>query len=261
MALVGLKTKPTFRWINATLSVILPRLPRWLRLPGAGPLRRPLLFPGVNSMADRTLRTAVYIDGFNFYYGTVRGTPYKWTDPVSLFQKVLGEQNSLQKVKYFTARVQPSTSDPHVNNRQDAYFRALKAHCRELEIYFGHFLRHRVSMEHANPPPATVEVWKNEEKGSDVNLALHLLNDAWQDAYDCAVVVSNDSDLAESLRLVRTHHKKIIGLITPGAPKRKTSRQLHRHADFVAPIRTWMLKNSQLPDPIPGTRIHKPAGW
>ena len=42
-----------------------------------------------------------------------------------------------------------------------------------------------------------VEVIKTEEKGSDVNLAVHLLNDAWLDRYECAVVVSNDSDLAE----------------------------------------------------------------
>jgi uncharacterized LabA/DUF88 family protein len=94
-----------------------------------------------------------------------------------------------------------------------------------------------------------------------VNLALHVLNDAWLNAYDCAVIVSNDSDLEESLRLVKAQHHKLIGLVTPGAPKRKTSRQLNLHADFVKPIRTWMLKASQLPNPIPGTKIHKPAVW
>jgi hypothetical protein len=130
-----------------------------------------------------------------------------------------------------------------------------------FKLYYGHFLRHRISMEHANPPPPSVKVWKNEEKGSDVNLSLHVLNDAWQNAYDCAVIVSNDSDLAESLRLVKAQNRKLIGLVTPGAPRRKTSRQLKQHADFMKPNRTWMLRTSQLPDPIPGTRIHKPAGW
>jgi uncharacterized LabA/DUF88 family protein len=66
-------------------------------------------------------------------------------------------------------------------------------------------------------------VIKTEEKGSDVNLAVHLLNDGWLDAYDCAVVVSNDSDIAEAMRLVRHHHGKRIGLITPR--KRKSSNQ------------------------------------
>jgi len=215
----------------------------------------------MNDMAKGPYRTIVYVDGFNFYYGEVRGTPWKWLDPVALFQKLLGPQNTLVKIKYFTARVQPSTSDPTVQDRQDAYLRALQAHCPLVDLYYGHFLRHRISMEHANPPPASVDVWKNEEKGSDVNLALHVLNDAWLNAYDCAVIVSNDSDLAESLRMVKAQNHKLIGLVTPGAPLRKTSRQLRAHADFVKPIRTWMLQSSQLPNPIPGTTIHKPVGW
>ena len=181
--------------------------------------------------------------------------------PELLFRRLLSRQNEITVIKYFTARVRPSPADPQVNVRQDAYLRAVRAHCSSVQLYFGHFLRHRSAMEHANPPPPTVEVWKNEEKGSDVNLALHVLNDAWLDAYDCAVIVSNDSDLAEALRLVKTHKRRIIGLVTPGAPVRKTSRQLRMHADFVRPIRTWMLRECQLPDPIPGAGIHKPLGW
>jgi hypothetical protein len=212
-------------------------------------------------MAGQALRTIVYVDGFNFYYGAVKGTPWKWLDPAALFSRVLGPRNRLVKVKYFTARVQPTPSDPDVHVRQDMYLRALLAHCPLVELYFGHFLRHRVLMEHALPPPATVPVWKNEEKGSDVNLALHVLNDAWTDAYDCAVVVSNDSDLAESLRLVKQQNRKMLGLITPGAPARKTSRQLALHADFVRTIRPSALASSQLPSPIPGANIHKPTRW
>jgi hypothetical protein len=212
-------------------------------------------------MSTPPYRTIVYIDGFNFYYGQVRGTPWKWLDLVALFQTVLGPKNTVMKIKYFTARVQPSPHNPNVNVRQDTYLRALRAYCPIVELHYGHFLRHRISMENANPPPYLVEVWKNEEKGSDVNLALHVLNDAWQNAYDCAVIVSNDSDLAESLQMVKTQHYKSIGLVTPGAPNRKTSYQLRQHADFVKPIRTWMLKSCQLPSPIPGTTIRKPATW
>jgi hypothetical protein len=212
-------------------------------------------------MTKPPYRTIVYVDGFNFYYGQVRNTPWKWLDPGSLFLKLLGPQNALIKIKYFTARVQPTPRDPSVHIRQASYLRALQAHCPLVELHYGHFLRHRVRIEHATPPPPTVEVWKNEEKGSDVNLALHVLNDAWQNAYDCAVIVSNDSDLAESLSLVKAQHKKLIGLVTPGAPARKTSQELSRHADFVKPIRTWMLRDSQLPNPIPGTTIHKPPTW
>lgn len=214
-------------------------------------------------MPNPPYRTIVYVDGFNFYYGEVRGTPWKWLDPVSLFQKVLGPQNQLTKIKYYTARVQPSADDPKVNVRQDAYLRALRAYCPLVELHYGHFLRHRIRMQNANPPPPIAEVWKNEEKGSDVNLAVHVLNDAWRDAYDCAVIVSNDSDLAESLCLVKTQHHKLIGLVTPGqrANNRKTSWQLRKYADFFKPIRARTLQASQLPNPIPGTTIRKPIGW
>ena len=106
-------------------------------------------------------------------------------------------------------------------------------------------------------------MWKTEQKGSDANLALHVLNDAWGNAYDCAVIVSNDSDLALSWKMVKAQHQKVIGLVMPGAHAhaRKPSVQLRQHADFVRPIRPGMLASSQLPDPIPGTTIRKPTAW
>ena len=100
---------------------------------------------------------------------------------------------------------------------------------------------------------------RTEEKGSDVNLAVHLLNDSWLDAYECGVVVSNDSDVAEAMSLVRKQHNKRIGPITPGA--RRISQRLKKHADFVRHIRANGLVRSQLPDPIPGTNVRKPMAW
>jgi uncharacterized LabA/DUF88 family protein len=109
-----------------------------------------------------------------------------------------------------------------------------------------------------------VNVIKTEEKGSDVNLAVHVLNDAWLDKYDCTVILSNDSDLAEALRFVKEQHNKVIGLFVPlrDHPLRShPSQELIRHADFVKRIRKTVLSKSQLPDPIPGTNIHKPSEW
>ena len=106
----------------------------------------------------------------------------------------------------------------------------------------------------------TAEDVKTEEKGSDVNyLAVHLLNYGWLDACDYGVVLSDDSDIAEALRLERQLRGKRIGLVTPG--KGRPSRQLMAHADFSGRIRVNGLRRSQLPDPIPGTNIRKPVGW
>ena len=207
------------------------------------------------------MRTSVYVDGFNLYYGALKGTAWKWVDLVALFGQVLEPHHRILTVKYFTARVSATPADPSKPQRQDAYLRALQCYRPEVEVYFGHFLRHRVRAPLAQPVgnQRTVEVIKTEEKGSDVNLAVHLLNDGWLDAYDCGVVVSNDSDIAEAMRLVRQHRGKRIGLVTPGT--KRPSRQLMAHADFSRHVRWNGLRHSQLPDLIPGTNIRKPADW
>jgi len=210
------------------------------------------------------VRTFIYIDGFNLYYGSVKGTPLKWLDLKKFLQIVLHPKHSILSIKYFTALVSSPPHDQQKSIRQQIYLRALKAHIPEIEIYYGHFLSNPIRAPLVNPTATQqfADVIKTEGKGSDVNLAIHLLNDAWMKRYDCAVVVSNDSDLAESMRLVKEQHQKMIGLFVPGFPKdRSISRELKRYANFVRPIRTATLKASQLPDPIPGTRIHKPKSW
>ena len=208
------------------------------------------------------MRTFVYVDGFNLYYGVLKGSPYKWLDLLVLFQRMLQPRHRILAIKFFTARVSVTPDDPSKPQRQDTYLRALQLYRPEVEVYFGHFLSHKVRLPLAAPTTRqrTVEVIRTEEKASDVNLAVHLLNDCWLNAYDCALVVTNDSDIAEAMRLVKQQHRKLIGLATPG--NRHPSRQLTAHADFSLRIRNkTVLQQSQLPDPIPGTTIHKPATW
>ena len=207
------------------------------------------------------MRTFVYVDGFNLYYGALKGTPWKWLDLPALFAKVLQPHHDILAVKYFTARVSGTPADQSKPQRQDVYLRALRHHRAEVEVYFGHFLSHAVRAPLAKPigNVRTAEVIRTEEKGSDVNLAVHLLNDGWLDAYECAVVVTNDSDIAEAMRLVTVHHGKRIGLLTPRS--RRSSGQLRANANFTGRIRESVLRLSQLPNPIPGTNITKPWQW
>ncbi len=210
------------------------------------------------------MRTFVYVDGFNLYYGSLKGTAYKWLDLKALFSSILGPSHPILKIRYFTARISAHPGNPDGPTEQDIYLRALKAHIPELEISYGHFLTSTVRMPLAKPRPwqKFCDVIKTEEKGSDVNLAVHLLNDAWQDKYDYGVVVSNDSDLAESIRLVKKQHGKRIILLVPGDPHRRPpSIQLKRFAHKTLSIPMAAITASQLPSQIPGTTIHKPAKW
>jgi len=206
------------------------------------------------------MRTSIYIDGFNFYYGAVKNTPYKWLNFKTLFSSLLDDKYQIIEIKYFTALVS-GLRDPRQPIRQKTFLRALEAYIPEISIYYGHFLSHKVNMPLAKPRKKRKfeQVIKTEEKGSDVNLAVHLLNDAWLDKFDCAVIVSNDSDLTEAVKLVRNQLKKSIGIVFPG--EGHLSKELIKHADFIKKVRRGILKNSQLPNPIPNSNIRKPEDW
>lgn len=208
------------------------------------------------------MRTIIYIDGFNLYYGSLIRTSYKWLDIEALCKNILQSHHQIISIKYFTAKIRHEKGDKRQPERQNIYLRALNAHISNIEIHYGHFLRHKKWAELVNPisEQKTVRIWNTEEKGSDVNLALQLLNDSWLDKFDCAVVISNDSDLTQALSLVKEHHNKKIGLLVPGET-RNISKQLSQYADFVKRIKTEHLQKAQLPNSIPGTKIMKPYEW
>jgi hypothetical protein len=139
-------------------------------------------------------RTYVYVDGFNLYYGAVKDTKLKWLNLRQLCQLLLPGL-SIDKIKYFTARVSGRKEDPDKPTRQQIYLRALRT-LPDLEIIYGTFLSHDVFMPLAEPAlggPRFAKVVRTEEKGSDVNIAAHLVNDAYKAAFDVAVLVTNDS--------------------------------------------------------------------
>ena len=98
-----------------------------------------------------------------------------------------------------------------------------------------------------------------EEKGSDVNLAAYLLDDAWKDRFEAAAVISNDTDLVVPIRMVAEDRKKPVFVVCPG--RWQIASQLRRAASYVRHVRPSMLKAAQFPDTLPGTTISKPSGW
>jgi hypothetical protein len=119
-----------------------------------------------------SLRAIVYIDGFNLYYGALKGTPHKWLDLEAFARAITPRQYTVSEIRYFTAKVSALPSNPSIHVRQAAYLDAVTAHCPLVAIHLGHFLRHEISAESVPAPGTFHRVWKNEEKGSDVNLAV-----------------------------------------------------------------------------------------
>jgi uncharacterized LabA/DUF88 family protein len=207
------------------------------------------------------MKTNVYIDAFNLYYGPVRGTQYKWLDLGALCRAML-PSDTIHKIKYFTALVSSRPNDPGQRQRQEVYLRAIKT-IPNIAIYQGHFLMHRVLMPLASNPSKRVAVLKTEEKGSDVNLATELLVDAFHGDFEAAAIISNDSDLLRPIQVVRSEFHKIVGILYPHHTRRHPSVPLQREADFFKTIRKSTIARCQFPDKLvdsSGT-FHKPPTW
>ncbi len=207
------------------------------------------------------MRTNVYIDGFNLYYGALRKTPHRWVDLEALCKLML-PKNTIHEIKYFTALVSARPNDLTQPQRQQLYLRALGT-IPSVSVHLGHFLVHEVMMPLVVPPGQPqqyVKVIKTEEKGSDVNLATHLLHDAHLNRFDIAVVVSNDSDLLGPIKIVRNELGKKVGVLNP---QKNPSRAILPHIDFIKQIRGGALQAAQFPAQLTDQHgvFSKPAGW
>jgi len=207
------------------------------------------------------VKTWIYVDGFNLYFGCVKGTPFKWLNIAHLCATLL-PAHQIERIKYFTAQVHARPNNPQGPLRQQTLLRALRT-IPNFEIYFGHFLTHEVTMPLAHPVPGQsplVRVIKTDEKGSDVNLATHLLHDGHLGRYEMAVLVSGDSDLLSPVRFVMHDLKKPVGVLNP---QKRTCRVLAAQATFYKHVRQGVLASCQFPNAVQDAQgtFHKPSTW
>lgn len=213
-------------------------------------------------------RTIFYIDGFNLYYGSLRDKPYRWLDIRALCQRFVQPQQELAGIKYFTAKVQAREGNPEQDQRQVAYLRALET-IPELSIHYGRFMRRTAIRKLEHPPSRPGDaglrsVWITEEKGSDVNLASHLLADGFRARYDVAMVISNDSDLKMPIEIVRHELNAPVGVLNPHKNRSwaLSPRDLPR-GSFYRRLREGTLRECQFPTEIEHENglICCPDGW
>lgn len=211
--------------------------------------------------------TNVYIDGFNLYYGCLKQTRFKWLNVRALAEAIL-PRHSVNRIRYFTARVssRPGDGDMKQQLRQQLYLRALET-VSNLTIHEGHYLSHPCMMRVAAPAPGDpkfVEVIKTEEKGSDVNIATYLLLDAFRKDFEQALIISNDSDLALPIEVVRNEFSLPVGVAFPCSnPKRVPSAKLRSVATFTRDIRENSLRKGQFSAELTDAtgRFTKPREW
>ena len=216
------------------------------------------------------MKACIYVDAFNLYYGCLKNTAFKWLD-ISLLCRHELPGLQIEHIHVFAARVKARPNDPSQPVRQETYLRALRT-IPNLTLHYGRYVEHPMTLPRHNPAPGDapfVRVVKSEEKGSDVNLASHLLLGAFRDHYEIGVVISNDTDLKEPVRLVTEEFRKPVIVLAPmrapqpGQQSRYVAQDLQSAATIAVKIDLASLPKSQFPNTISDAHgtITKPISW
>lgn len=247
------------------------------------------------------MRIGLYVDAFNVYYGAReqcgRGTPgWRWLDlpglAMGLIDPILWPAASLTRFAYCTADRDREGDASSVRDQQ-AYIGAVRASFPQVEVVKGFYTPRvktgvlvkksptpgpsRLTLSPSDHVPAwlparripgpsggdelLVRVSTFEEKGSDVNVASHLLVDVLTNRIDAGLVMSNDSDLR--LPVQEARQRVPVGMINP--TRRQTAAALRGRPDVGVGRHWWRrlhapdFRRHQLPDPA-GNWV-RPSGW
>jgi hypothetical protein len=243
------------------------------------------------------MRVGVYVDGFNLYYGARglcgRGTAgWRWLDLRGLAASLIRTSPAwpaatIRRVVYCTAAIDAATN-PSGYADQQVYLKAMTASCSVDHIEHGYYVARvktapLATADAKGRPVLTTSTWPvmvrdrldapvpdarfmasyayREEKGSDVNVASHLLLDILSGSVDAAIVVSNDSDLRFPLQEAR--RRVPVGTVNPsasylaGALRGRADDGVGRH--WWRQLSATELRANQLPDPATG--YARPSGW
>jgi len=232
------------------------------------------------------VRTRIYIDGYNLYYGCLKRTSLKWLDLMSLFEQQILPSISWQgkalpaalepvAIKFFTAPILEKAAKASDSLAcQEQYHSALRKHLPgRVQLIPGYYALTKARGKAVDASDAgkwprhcqDVDVWKLEEKQTDVNLAIHALKDALCNEVDQVVIVTNDTDIAPAVEMIRQMTQVLVGLVVPTtAHQRRPNDALATHAHWIRThITVSELRAAQFPRVITHGKKSaiKPLSW
>ena len=200
-------------------------------------------------------RVIAYIDGYNLYYGLrAKGWQrFYWLNIPALARHLLKPGQALVTTKYFTTVVKYPDDK---RRRQTVYLEALQT-LPDLRFFYGQFLEDRITCHQCGHTYVT-----HHEKMTDVNIAVELLSDAFQDRFDTALLISADSDLVGPIETVRRLFpaKRVMVAFPP----KRSSFALQKAANVTLHIGHNELAKSLFPEVVrkaDGTLLQRPARW
>ena len=167
-------------------------------------------------------RVIAYVDGYNLYYG-LRHKQWKWFYWLNiqlLAEHLVKPDQKLVGTKYFTTIV----NYPEGRHKRQAVFLEALQTLPKLELFYGHFLATSVTCRNCGLTYDT-----HHEKMTDVNIAVELMTDAFQDKFETALLISADSDLVGPVKTMRRlfENKKVVVAFPPARSSVALQRTAH----------------------------------
>ncbi len=208
-------------------------------------------------------RTIVYVDGFNLFYGALKGTAFKWLDLLSLARELF-PSDTIERVHFCTALIQGAD-----RWKQERYLSALSTY-PEITVHKGEMKsRHQDCRVKGCNYGGERRYRKWEEKFTDVQLGVLLVDDAHSARLERSVLISGDSDLVPAMAMIRANKFPIeTNILVPDKNDKIRAnkvRNLSKQVDKVSPLPRHLVSKHQLPDPVvnprDGHEVKKPGGW
>lgn len=205
-------------------------------------------------MEQKKNRVVVYIDGFNLYFGMKDAgfNRCKWLNVEKLVRSYLTANQELIEIKYFTSRI---TNNPQKQKRQSTYLEAIET--TEVKIIYGLYKAKNIECENCG------HNWNiSNEKMTDVNIATHIIIDAFHDKYDTAILISGDSDLVPPIKAVHQNFpNKVVSVFFPPNRHNNTVAGAAKGSQIIGRKK---LSDNQFEENVrkrDGFILHKPADW
>ncbi len=202
-------------------------------------------------------RVIAYIDGFNLYHGLreKEWREYYWLNIEKVCTMLLRPPQVLLKAKYYTSRIK---GPPDKKRRQTLYIDALGT-LDKVQPYYGKYQFNDTKCKICH------RVFKQaEEKITDVQLSVAAINDAHNNEYDTAFLVTGDVDILPVIETIRGDEKLKNKRLVTVFPPMRTNDELKRASHGNMHITEHILQQSQFPDQIPtfgGYVLEKPSEW
>lgn len=225
-------------------------------------------------------KVAIYVDGYNLYYGRLRGTKFKWLDLVKFSENLIKKRDQGEQIEFVHLFTSPALAKFATHGKesveaQSSYIRALEnLYPEKFKVTYGkHLVKEGVPLpifkegEKFDKNEKT-KVWLIEEKKTDVSLAITMYSDMYKSLSDRVILISNDSDAEPVLKAIKEDFPSAeIGVIQPiheSTTFRRSSGSLKKHANWIIEsISDDELRDAQLPEKIKTKKkpIFKPKHW